>query len=384
MSEPPPLLERLGVAYLERLSHGVQVLDEDGVHLLNDRELAALRATSRGAVVRAVIAGGLSSLASALAEVAADRYIGVSQTTMDQQLRWWGIVLGVTAVASVLEIAYLYRDSLRAVHRLTVEAGLDLFGNERDERLAVTQALARAALELPNPPRGLYGLDATREATRFELLVAPLVYKLKTSASNFLFKALLRRALGRTALRGYLQTLLPFAAIPVTALWNGVVAWLVVREARLRVLGPSAARQLAGLALGDAPLSPAARSAALHAIAGAVVKSVDLHPNLTALLTEVVARVGEPPEGPLGDMERFLEELGALDENEARAVLRLLCVAAVIDGKLHRSERKLLDRAFERRGLRVDPGAVERLRRLMLRGKPIGPDIIEALAPATR
>ena len=381
MSEPP-LLERIGVEYIKNLARGVRVVDEDGVHVLNDRELASLRSISRGTVLRAVLAGALSAVASAGAEVWANQLYGTSPVEPSAQLRWWGIVVGATAAASVVEIGFLYWDSLRSVHRLAAEAGLDLFDDKDEAREAVAAALARAALELPNPPRGLYGVDATREASQAELILASVLYKMKTSLSNFLLKALLRRALGRTALRTYLQTLLPFVAVPVTALWNGVVAWLVVREARLRVLGPSAAHQLARLCLGESTLPPAMASAAAQAVACSVVKSADFHPNLAALLQEVVGLVGEPPPGTLGDTRVLLDAIDALPLPEALPVLRLLCVAAVIDGKLHRSELALLDLAFARHELRVDLGALHHLRRLLLRGKPIDAPVIEALAGA--
>lgn len=372
----PPLLERLGVEYFRRLSRGATVVDEDSVHVLNERELSELRSIERGAVARAAVAGALSALVSAVAEVVAMQRWGASFGA-----RGWALIGAATAVASIIEIAYLYWDGLRAVHRLSVSAGLRLFDDERSERLAVANALARAALELPNAPHGNYGLDAARESSKLELLVASLVYKLKTSVSNFIFKALVRRALGRTALRGYLQTLLPFVAVPVTALWNGVVAWLVVREARLRVIGPSAAHQLCRMALGDAPqLSAAASAAAVRAVGCSVVKTGDLHPNLAALLGEVVALVGEPSGVAIDDAEGLLAELPALEASEALRVLRLLCVASIMDGRISRRERALLHAAFATRGLRLDEPSLDALLRSLLAGRPLDPARVESLA----
>ena len=375
----PPLLERLGVAYFRRLSQGVRAVDEDGVHVLNARELAALKSIERGAVARAAVAGALSAAAAAVAEVVANQQHGVAEGGA-LGARGWGLVLGVTAVASVLEIAYLYWDSLRAVHRLSVEAGLTLFADERTEQQAVANALARAALELPNAPRGSYGLDATRDASKLRLVIASLVYKLKTGVSNFLIKALVRRALGRTVLRNYLQAILPFVAVPITALWNGVVAWLVVREARLRVVGPSAANQLCGFALAAGKLSPAGCEVALMAVGCAAVRTGDLHPNMLALLSEVEVRIGDPLTVEIGETRTFLAGLAALEATEAAAVLRLLCVASVIDGKVARSERALLREAFASRGQTLDEGQLEELRERLQRGYPLEAVLVERLA----
>lgn len=376
--EDAPWLERVGVSYFQQLSRGVRVVDEDGVHLLNERELRALKATERGAIARAALAGALSALISAVAEVQVAGWLGAESIGL--KIEGWGVVGGATVVASVLEIGYLYWDGLRSVHRLSVVAALDLFKDPHEEQQAVARALVRAALELPNPPRGLYDLDALHETSRVELMVTSLVYKLKTGISSFLLKALVRRALGRTVLRSYLQAILPFIAVPVTALWNGVVAWLVVREARLRVIGPSAARHLCGLILGGVSLSEEGKELLLRAVACSVIKTGDLHPNLVALLREVARCVGESSAISLGNSDQFLEMLARAPQAEAVLVLRLLGVAAVIDGRITRSEQAFLRRAHECRGGVMKADALKALRRRLFDGLPLETSHVEALA----
>ncbi|MFO0646873.1 MAG: hypothetical protein U0326_11595 [Polyangiales bacterium] len=131
---------------------------------------------------------------------------------------YWGIVGGVTVVASVLEIAWLYWDGLRAVHALAHAAGLDLAEDPNGEDpTGVVWALARAALELPNPPDGVAGLDPMLpEASKLKLVLASTVYKLKVALTGFVMKALVRRALGRAATRAVLE----LVAAPVTAIWG--------------------------------------------------------------------------------------------------------------------------------------------------------------------
>src|SRR5262249_50346636 len=161
--------------------------------------------------------------------------------------------------------AYLYWDALRAVRSLANVTGLTV-GDEEDDEVAL--ALARAALELPSPPHPTMGVDPRREATRFELALASLVYKLKITVTNFFFKALLRRALGRAVTR----TLLAFTAIPVNAAWNVTVCWLVLREARIRVMGPTLAEEIVRTVLdGRASLSPKGKLALHRAVASAIV-----------------------------------------------------------------------------------------------------------------
>lgn len=374
-----PLLERLGVAYLRWRAASITADEaEDEVHVLNPREQARLRRVERGVVVRAAIAGGLSALASALAERWADATLGEAPATF--QLGWyaeyWGVIGGVTAIATLLEILFLYRDSLEGVHQLSHAAGLRVFDSEASDSV-VASALARAALELPNPLETPYHIDPHREVSKPRLLLATVLYKAKVGLTSFLLKLLLRRLLTRAAVRVWLV----FVSVPVTAIWNGVVAFRVIREARVRAMGPSAARDLsARLFARAASLTREGEVAALRAVGACVVSSFDLHPNHHALLDEVKARAGELGDVDLGDWRALLADLRIVREDEARLVVGLLGVAAVLDGRLSRRERALFLDAREAIGL---PRALEplvELRRAFLRGQPITDAMLDALS----
>lgn len=133
----------------------------DEVHVLNPTERAALRTVQRHAIVRACLAGAISTLVSAGVEVLVTPHFGHDDATLSQKAALWGVVAGATIVASTVEILFLYWDALRSVHAVAQAAGLDLFAPTK-ERSAVASAMARAALELPNPEGELFGVDARR------------------------------------------------------------------------------------------------------------------------------------------------------------------------------------------------------------------------------
>lgn len=376
-----PLLVRMGVRYFRALSreHGA-VTDTDGVHVLNAEERAELRRVQRAAILRAALAGAVSTVVSGTAEVLAHPLLGADpdHAPTSATVRFWLVVGVATALASVVEILFLYWDGLRAVHRLSRTAGLELFP-DGGEDAALAGAMARAALELPNPPGRRHGVDPWREASRLRLVTASLVYKAKVSLTNFAAKALVRRALGRAAFRAWL----PFVAVPVTAAWNAVVAWLIVREARIRAMGPSAAREmLRTISERAAPHArdDEARAMAVRAVASAIVRTEDMHPNLAAVLGEVLASA--PTMGEADDLDApqvFLARLATLETNRQRFVLRVLAVASVIDGRLTRAERALLREARRACGLDADLSAIEALRAAFVRGEPLRPELLEAL-----
>lgn len=376
-----PLLERLGVLYFKRLSASVpKVMAIDSVSVLNPEERKQLVGITRGAVARACVAGAVSAILCGVAEMLADQYLAPDPNiqsiveNLSQNARYWGVVGGVTVIAAVAEILFLYWDSLRSVHALARAAGLDLFprdeegGGLQEEKRQVAAALARAALELPNPVERTFGVDPHREASKIRLFIASILYKLKVSVSNFLMKTLVRRVLGRALVR----TWLPFVAVPITALWNGIVTYIVLKEARIRAMGPSASRELVGAVFsqGIEP-SEEAKVMLVRAVASSIVRTEDFHPNLMELLAEVLARVGlnqEQTVQGIDDSKVFLECLPKLSESDQKMALQLLTVAALIDGRFTSAEKQLLSDAYRLCGRKADIAAADRLRKAFVSG----------------
>lgn len=377
----PPLLERMGIWYFRALSRAARHrAATDPVHELNAEERASLRGIQRAAIVRAAAAGAVSSIVSAAAEI----WVTPAHPEAAAANPWmfWGVVGGATALASVVEILYLYWDGLRAVHGLATAAGLDLFP-QGDAGHAVAASMARAALELPNSPAPVHGIDPRREASKARLVLASLVYKLKVSVTNFVVKALVRRMLGRTMLRTWL---LPFVAVPVTAAWNGLVCWFILREARIRAMGASAAREMVQAVFRAAgPTTPAQRDVVLRGVAATIVRTVDAHPNLLAVLDAVRDAVGAsaaldaPPPAGLDDTAGFLTRLRALPPPEQGLVLRVLGVAAIIDGRMTGAERLLWREAREAAGLSPDERPLKVLLRAFVDGNRVPENLLSDL-----
>jgi hypothetical protein len=368
----PPLLERFGARYLLRSARTVgPQLDE--IHVLNPEERRGLRRIVRGALLRAALAGVLNAVVTGFGAIYAERFLGPKpeHATALQVVSYWGVFGVLAAVFAVAEIAYLYWDALGAVRALSAVAGLELHAEENAD---VARALARAALELPNSLETTLGVNPGREASKLTLALASIIYKLKISATNFLFKALVTRAFGRFLARG----LLAFTAIPINAVWNALVCWSVLREARIRVMGPSAAIELLEACFEGEPEPSRPLLAAVHqAIGSAVVRTTEMHPNHVALMRSFRARFGEPEPGlVLDEPERFLASFETLAKPEQRVVLRVLAAAAILDGRIVRRETLLLANAYRRAGIEPRLDRVEALRRAFVSGDGIARDVL--------
>lgn len=395
VAEKRRVVEALAVRYFKRRAgEAAQRESGDAIHFLNPQERRELRRIERVAVARAAAVGALCSCLGALAHVAALPLLGEDP---DQATGWmWLQFLGVTLLAALplvfVELSLIYWNAIDSVHKLAAAAGLPLFrakqagedvvraaGDDKDDEDEIFAAvLARAALEIPNPPRPMFGIDPRREASRMRILLATLVYKAKVSLTKFVAKTLLSRIFGRAALRAWI----PFVAVPITALWDALVCRRALREARLRAIGPSAASELIGFILAAHPQpSPALCEALLRAIGAAVVRSRDFHPNLIELLDDLKSRIAEPDAQALDDVPRFIECLRRLTPAEQRSALQLLCVACVLDGRVRQGERAVMTRAFRVCGRPPPRVQVVILQRALLSGDALGPEMLAALTP---
>lgn len=339
------LMERFGVKYLKRLrkKNPLERIDEQG-HILDKHERSEINKISRRAIINVTIAGIISSLISGFAGFLADPLIDASTSVFSKENIWyWGIVLGVTIIATLFEIFYIYYDMMVKTHALTKAAHIDLF-IVKDPRRDISSGLVRAALELPNRKKFDINIDPRRESSKIIILLATIMYKLKISVTNFILKAMVRRMMGRAISRAWLN----FLAVPVVALWNAVVCWLVIREVKIRLLGPSAANEVLNqLNSLDFELSSMAKLSLLRAVGSCIVKTADLHPNLEYLYRTLDEKIPEHTNVILDDSRLFLADLPQLKPKEQKIVLRMLVYAAILDGKITFREKRLLVNAFK-------------------------------------
>ena len=366
------MLEKFGVNYLHRLSKrgGNKEAMTDAIHILTEEDRKQMRQVERASAWRLAFAGaisaGLSVLAFYLASPILERSPDPDLKTMLEFYFWVG---GVTLIATGIEIFYIYIESIRASEKLATIAGVNIFPDGSPES-ATAYILVRAALELPNPPATDLGLDHKKETSKWIILLATLIYKIKVFASNIIARLILRRLLGRVVARVWLELI----AIPITAAWNYAVARVVLKEARVRTLGPSLAREFVDRLKEDKEnLSLQAKEAMLQAVGANIVRTVDPHPNLIVLFRIMAEAFEIDPlsETEFDSSQALLASLPNLTAMENNYVLKVLEAATLIDGRMRRREIRLIQATAHTTGQSFDHDKLKKLRKQFLAGKPI-------------
>ncbi len=326
---PQSAMERVGLGYVHRLRERQRV-GAPAWPDFADSTLSSLRTVERSALWKAALGGLVCGLVASVMAWWVELDVAQAPEAYHTWIQRWPWLLSglLGGVPTVIEVVFLYLLGLHTVHELERAAGMP--AGSRPQQAVADLALVRTALEMPNPNRVTLGIDPLRGASKLELALLTLIYKAKISITTFGIRVVVKRVLGRTVLRGLGQ----LASAPAYCLWNGLVFRKLVRESRLRILGPALARTIVE-DLGLLEL----QGLAVRALAQVVVARQDLHPNQQQLLEALDADRVEVPEE---DREHFVAEVLSRSDDVQHRIGALMGAALAVSGELPRRDRRLL------------------------------------------
>jgi len=357
------VIERTAVQFLRKRNP----LDEPRVHRWPKEELRHIRWLEISAVILAAVSGIASGALIGGLEV----WLNFTITDTDESwLRWleyWAIFLGVSVVISAVEIVFLYWVVLWRVARITSIAGLRLSEPEVEQVIAI--GLSRAALDLPDPREPIFGIDPFLRVPRWKLWGYAALYRLKIGATSFIVRVMLRRVLARAAIRA----LIPLVAMAVYAVWNAIIIGWVMRASRIRAAGPIAIEELAQRVSGRREgLDESTRRLLLEAVAEAIIRSANDHPNFVILLGRLFEELEIRP-GTLDlDWPAHRESIGELDADEQELLLDVLQVTVMLDGRPRRRQKQFLHEVYGVCGQSFDPEPLQEHYMEFFKGQGIG------------
>ena len=193
----------------------------------------------RGVITRGTLAGLFSGLAATGSVFAAETmHQSLSQVfNCSENTAFYCIALGLTTITTCLEILFLYIDGIKACARMSQIAQNEVF-LMTETISALNQALVRAGLELASSKKPFYGIDPLINRSPIQLLLFSLAYKLKVTATNAILKFTVRRFFPKLTGRTLGRSIIEMVSIPVFALWNFYLCRRIMKQARVRTLGP--------------------------------------------------------------------------------------------------------------------------------------------------
>jgi hypothetical protein len=366
-------MERTALKFLRRYNRR----HDQRLHQLQPAEFSEIQQVEKKAILWGAAAGALSGTIAGLAEISIRWWLApdLEELSWRDQFPYWAAYTGVVVVVSGLEILFLYWTALRGVGTVSSIAGLRISSREEDALMG--EALARAALEFPNSTQPICGIDPYARVPNWKRNARLVLYRLKVGFTSFFLRVLLRRVLGRAALRFFI----PLIALPVFAVWNGLILFWVLRQARIRILGPLALRDFEKIMAADwDALNKEERRLAFETIGEAIIRSEDAHPNFVLLLTRFQPEQEPGTERIKIDPKRIRKNLGQAGEKARSFILKALVFVAILDGRLSGSEADWVAEAHEICRRNFHREKLLDLHRNFMRGEGVSEEMLNAIS----
>ena len=279
------------------------------------------------AVVRSGVVGALSGLTVVAAALLLHNYEGGE----GYNALIFSVTLALVGlIATGIELAYLYRDSLSTASRMAKV--LDIPEEEigrMDVEHAIGPWLIYAALGAPGYRGTLFGIDPLAKIGKIGLIIRKILKKIRAASSFTLFKAILRRIwvrmIGRVATRAYVELI----ALPIFILLNVIGMRYTMAEMRSRLVGHELTPKLVKHAFpeGFNNISPGLRRAIHEDLIAQITAARYLHPNHIRILQEI------------GD---DWDDNATITTSDQRRSDRFMIALSVMSGKNSRRCRKII------------------------------------------
>lgn len=225
-------MKKLYRLYYQKLSIA-EINSDEHLHLLNQVEITEIRKQENRAIWLSAIIGMLGVLVLYLPQYWFPAFFPDTEITLPIigkfQFPLVSTIFGIPLV--FLEIYALTILNVHCVHHIAAATG---FINKNDKVSDEKQAkLLGISTEEKDKSILNYGIDPHQGMSKYQIFVITALFSLKATLSNVLVKIVIRRVLGRYAVREVLDMM----GIPVFAFWNAIATRSVLREARVVIMG---------------------------------------------------------------------------------------------------------------------------------------------------
>lgn len=200
--------------------------------------------------------------------------------------------------------------------------------NDYQEQVAL---LTEAGLEMPAKHMKLLEIDPYVGLTKFSYYALLIGTKLKATLSNVLMKFLVRRFLGRYALR----IITDLIGVPIFAFWNAWSSRQVMKEAQMRIVATAATKDFMGEFSGEELVRTREKLTKLFHFIAQQKRQYNFA--LYSFMKEMLLIF--PDLSLKYDKEVKIDELFGADPEENKLVARLLIFGLIVDGTLSVKER---------------------------------------------
>ncbi|MGV3609684.1 MAG: LBF_2804 family protein [Fluviicola sp.] len=319
---------RLGNTYLSRKTAGIRNEDRHG-YTLN----AVQKTQLRNLQVKIYLIAGLIGAGAVLIVIFPFHFTSLLDA---QHFDIFGYQFDFELYYTIYAVAMLFPEiwllnmlNIYAVRRICeIYKYPSVSQNDYEEQVAL---LTEAGLEMPAKHMKLLEIDPYVGLTKFSYYAWLIGTKLKATLSNVLMKFLVRRLLGRYALR----IVTDLIGVPIFAFWNAWSSRQVIKETRMRIVATAATKDFMSEFSPQELEQIKEKLARLFHFVAQQKRQYNFA--LYSFMKEMMAVF--PDLNLKYDQEVKIDELFGSDPAENKLLARLLIFGLLVDGTLSVKER---------------------------------------------
>ena len=334
------LLEKIGVKYFNHLSKRLETNND--THLKDIPSDKILQVVSNNITINAVIIAFLVGALTTVPAVVFEMYFRNIFSTFN----YYAFLSVITIVLLIFEVGMLYWIGMRSAYTLAYLTGYDgAYEANLPPEYDIKKMMVRSALELDDPSIEYLGINPQKHISKKWLVATALLYKAKIMLTGIVIKLVLRKVAARYGVR----VSFIWIAIPVTAIWDAIVMYKVIKDTRLRLFGYHLSKYITEEVFTDELMnsySPHIREGAIRTVSTIMSFSGSYHPNNIILLIRLSQNFEIDEHKDYDDLDKLLEHIKNASSEEKHLLKTLAGIAASFDGKINKAERESLIKIF--------------------------------------
>ncbi|MFM2327293.1 MAG: hypothetical protein RIR31_1495 [Bacteroidota bacterium] len=343
-----------------------KVTTDNQLFLLTDEEIKTIRNKEKTAVWTAAFIGAMGVLLLYVPQYLVPKWFAVTSITLFKKTFAVPVVMLLyTVVLVIIEIMLLTFLNIWCAHEIAAATGFLNYQSkkEKDKR----NLLINIGLEKKNKEILKYGIDPLQGINKKALLAWNFFFILKATLSNMLFKVFIQRALGRYAIKAVQD----FAGIPIFAAWNAYGTRVILKEARVIIMGQNLIEEVCSRIRRDQQPTEDFKNLLYDTLQYIAVSKRDFHQNHFILTKNLFEIYGIQAKNRHWLEEGYYQKLHAAGKEEKEVCQLLIAIGFLLDGKLSITERLQIHELKKEGLLSITADEIKKYQQDFLNGRGI-------------
>nr|WP_294788331.1 hypothetical protein [uncultured Flavobacterium sp.] len=322
-----------------------KVTTDDKLYILNDDEIAVIKRKERISIALAAFFGAMGVVLLIIPEhffswLFPSTTLHLFGRTFVLPLAFW--IYSVILV--YIELMLLTFLNIWCAHEIAVATGFLNYENKHTQDKQ--NIMLDIGLEKKNKQILTYGIDPLQQSNRKAIFFWNLMFMLKATLSNFVFKLLIERVSGRYAARVLKNTV----GIPIFAFWNAFGTYTILRKAKIIIMGQNLIESIVLAIYKIQPPSEDFNALLYDTLQYIAISKRDFHDNHYILAKNLLTVYNISPKDKHLLSDDFVQRLSATPEKQRKILMLLIIVGFLLDGKISIREKKKI-REMNRLGI---------------------------------